>query len=57
MAKYLYEVTDALTGKILFRNLTRGELSKALNMLPKYIHLFTESQAAYRGQYYICIKG
>lgn len=24
MAKYLYEVTDALTGKILFRNLTRG---------------------------------
>lgn len=57
MAKYLYEVTDALTGKILFRNLTRGELSKALNMPPKYIHLFTESQAAYRGQYYICVKG
>ena len=57
MAKYLYEVTDALTGKILFQGLTRGELSKALDMPPKHIHLFAESQAAYRGQYYICVKG
>lgn len=57
MAKYLYEVTDVLTGKILFQGLTRGELSKALDMPPKYIHLFAESQAAYRGQYCICVKG
>lgn len=57
MAKYLYEVTDALTGKILFRKLTRGELSKALDMPPKYIHLFTESQAAYRGNIISVLKG
>ena len=54
MAKYLYEVTDALTGKILFRKLTRGELSKALDMPPKYIHLFTEPGSLPRAILYLC---